>query len=399
VSIFDELAEHAALPFKGGRMMPLEVYRSAEVLAAERQAIFAREWTCVGRTADVPHRGDYLTAEIPVASADVVATEFAQDRSAAVHRSIIVIRGEGGELAAFDNVCIHRGAQLLDGCGNEARITCPYHAWVFRLDGQLIGGPYMNQTVDEQGNPFDPSAHRLVALRLEVWEGFIFVNQDATAAPLAPRLSGLTDVVAPFQMAGYIPVHSQVDVWATNWKLLVENFMDAYHIFKVHKASFGANGDNTLDTNMFPGTDHWAHHAVIHEAGDDIAHPSNTTLEQPWRKSVVLGAVFPTHVMQLQPDFLWYLQISPLGTGHCRIRWDVSVAPEMLAAQPDAEAYVAKVLALLHQVNAEDQPVVEGIRRTAESGQQFPRGPLSYLERNVYDFDRYVTRAVTRARA
>jgi choline monooxygenase len=396
MSVFDELAEHAALPFEGGRMLPLEVYRSAEVLAAERQAIFAHEWTCVGRTADVPKRGDYLTADIPVGSDDGAPSTIGEATSTAGHRSIIVIRGDGGELAAFDNVCIHRGAQLLNGCGNEARITCPYHAWVFRLDGQLVGGPYMNQTVDETGNPFDPTAHHLVSLSLEVWEGFIFVNQDPDAAPLGPRLAGLTEVVAPFQMAGYVPVHSQVDVWATNWKLLVENFMDAYHIFKVHKASFGANGDNTLDTNMFPGTDDWAHHAVIHEHGNDIAHPSNTTLQQPWRKAVVLGAVFPTHVMQLQPDFCWYLQISPLGTGHVRIRWDVSIAPEMLAAQADQQAYVAKVLALLNQVNAEDQPVVEGIRRTAASGQQFPRGPLSYLERNVYDFDRYVARSLSR---
>ena len=119
---------------------------------------------------------------------------------------------------------------------------------------------------------------------------------------------------------------------------------------------------------MFPGTDSWAHHAVIHDSGPDIAHPSNTALEGSWRRAVVLGAVFPTHVMQLQPDFLWYLQISPLGTGHVRIRWDVSVAPEMLAAQSDPDEYVAKVLALLNLVNAEDQPVVEGIRRTAEAG-------------------------------
>ncbi len=379
MSVFDELAEHARLPFESGRMLPIAAYRSGDVLAMERRELFGHEWTCVGRTADVPNRGDYLTAEIPSDG----------DGDGAEHRSIIVLRGDDDELGAFNNVCIHRGARLLDGCGNEARITCPYHAWVFRLDGQLIGGPYMNQTIDADGRPFDPSAHRLVALKVEVWEGFIYVNPSPDAESLAPRLAGLTEVVAPFRMAGYVPVHQQVDVWATNWKLLVENFMDAYHVFKVHKASFGANGDNTIDTRMFPGTDAWAHHRVEHDGGPDIAHPDNTVLVGNDRRTVVLGAVFPTHVMQLQPDFLWYLQISPLGTDHVRIRWDVSIAPEMLAAQAHPDAYVAKVLALLNLVNAEDQPIVEGVRRSAD-GPQFPRAPMSYLERNVYDFDRYI---------
>jgi phenylpropionate dioxygenase-like ring-hydroxylating dioxygenase large terminal subunit len=383
MSLFDELAAHAALAFEVARMLPIATYASDEVLAKERSSIFANAWVCVGRTADLPGAGDYLTAELPA------TTEGANS-----DRSIIVLRNQDGELAAFDNVCVHRGSPLLDGCGNAARITCPYHAWVYRLDGQLIGAPYMHQTVGPDGEPFEPSDHRLTPIRLEVWEGFIFATQDASAASLAPRLTGLTDVVAPFNMAAYVPVHQQVDVWATNWKLLVENFMDAYHVFKVHKESFGKDGDSTRDTTMYPGCDAWAHHLVLHEAGDDIAHAHNTTLTDSWRKTIVLAAVFPTHVMQLQPNWLWYLQISPLGTDRVRIRWDVSVAPEVLAAQADPDTYVHSVLALLNQVNAEDRPIVEGVRRRAD-GPQFPRGPLSYLERNVYDFDRYITRRLS----
>ena len=382
MSIFRELADHATLPFESARMLPLETYRAEEVLTAERSRIFEAGWICVGRTANIPNKGDYLTAELPLVRSD--ASQTTDDNIAAGHRSVIVLRGDDGEIAAFENVCIHRGARLLDGCGTQARLTCPYHAWVYRLDGQLIGGPYMTQTLD-----FDPTQHRLVGLRTEVWEGFIYVNQGQNAERLAPRLTGLTEVVSSFNMAGYISVHSQVDVWATNWKLPVENFMDAYHIFKVHKGTFAKNGDNTLDTTMFPGTNDWAHHRVVHDGGADICHADNTSLVGDMRKAVVLAAVFPCHVMQLQGDWLWYLQITPLGTDRCRIRWDVSVAPEMLAAQQDPKAYVAKILELLNAVNAEDQPIVEGLRRSVESP-QFPRAPLSYLERNVYDFDRYV---------
>ena len=383
MSIFDELIDHAALPFPAARMMPSSAYTSDEVLAAEHRRIFADEWHCVGRTADLPDPGDYLVGEVPSS----IPGE---------HRSVIVLRNDAGELAAFDNVCAHRGSPLLAGCGNEARITCPYHAWVFRLDGQLIGAPYMNATVDIDGQPFAPSTQSLRGVRLEVWEGFIFVNQSDDAPGLGERLIGLTERVAPFRMAGYVPVHQQVDVWATNWKLLFENFMDAYHVFKVHRASFAKNGDNTSATRMFPGTDDWAHHVVVHDSehGSGSAHSDNTSLEGEWRRSVLLGAVFPTHVMQLQPDWLWSLQLSPIGTDHVRIRWDVSIAPEVFAAQADPSAYVAEVLELLNLVNAEDKPIVEGVRRGVTTP-EMRRGPLSYLERNVYDFDRYIARRLT----
>jgi phenylpropionate dioxygenase-like ring-hydroxylating dioxygenase large terminal subunit len=168
--------------------------------------------------------------------------------------------------------------------------------------------------------------------------------------------------------------------------------MDTYHVFKVHRATFGPTSDSPLNTTMYPGTGAWAHHVALDR--DETAHPSNTHLDGDWRRAVVLAAVFPTHVMQLQPDYLWYLQISPIGTDRARIRWDVSIAPDVLAAAPDRDAYVASILALLNTVNNEDQPVVESIRRTVD-GPQFDRGPFSEYERNVYDFDRYIAGRLT----
>jgi nitrite reductase/ring-hydroxylating ferredoxin subunit len=193
----------------------------------------------------LPKAGDFITVQIPSATGEG-------------DRSIIVLRNDAGEVAAFDNICIHRGAQM--------------------LDGSLIGGPYMQRSTEADGRPFDPSAHRLSRVRLEVWEGFVFVNQNIEADPLGPRLQGLTDVVSRYDMAGYVTVHHQRDRWNTNWKIMVENFMDEYHVFHVHKASFGANGDNTLDTTMFPGTEAWAHHRVDHAGGPDFAHADNTAL-------------------------------------------------------------------------------------------------------------------------
>jgi len=253
----------------------------------------------------------------------------------------------------------------------------------------------MSRTVDKTGRAFDAADHHLLSLRIEEWEGFLFVNQTSDAEDLAASLAGLTEVVGRYQMASYVPVHRQVDVWDTNWKLLYENFMDAYHVFKVHKNSFSKDGDSTLDTTVHPGTDRFAYHVVVeaNDAQSGVAHRDNTSLTGEWRRTIVLGAVFPTHVMQLQPDWLWYLQLSPLGVGRVRIRWDVSVAPEVLADQADPKAYVADLLDLLHLVNSEDQPIVEGVFRTLRPS--MVRGPLSYLERNVYDFDRYIAHSLS----
>ncbi len=366
-----ELAAVATGSFADARMLPLEVYRSEVVLSAEHQRILLPSWHCLGRSADVPNPGDHFVGELPHQHGD----------GAFGSRQVLVVRGDDDVIRAFDNVCIHRGAPLASGCGNEARFTCPYHAWTFRLDGQLIGAPYLPEII--------PAEHHLGALALEEWEGFLFVSADPTPMPLQPSLDGLRDVVARFRMDRYVPVHQEIEIWATNWKLLVENFMDSYHVFKVHRATFGASSTSPLNTTMHPGTDSWAHHVALDP--DEMAAPDNTELDGDWRRAVVLAAVFPTHVMQLQPDYLWYLQISPLGTDRVRIRWDVSVAPDVLATKADPKAYVDDILELLRAVNREDHPVVESVRRAAD-GPQFARAPLSKYEQNVFDFDRFVAR-------
>ena len=383
--LFRRLAEHAELSYESAVLLPPEAYTSVEMLDAERTHLFAREWLCAGRTADLVNAGDYLTVDVPSGQPGVD------------HHSVIIIRDEHGELGAFANVCVHRCATLLQGCGAVARITCPYHAWVYRLDGQLIAAPYMHRTVDAIGRPFNTSDHHLQRLLLEVREGFLYVNADPTALPLGPRLEGLSAVVGRYRMAGYLPVASGVDEWDTNWKCLAENFMDAYHVFKVHRGTFAADGDSTATTTVYPGTDAYAYHVAVDDPASShgIAHADNVVLDGTWRHTTALAAVFPHHVMQIQADWLWYLALSPVGAGRVRIRWNVAVAPEQLAAQADPQRYVKEVLGLLERVNAEDRPVVEGVYRGLQRIDA-RRGPFSYLERNVYDFDRYVAHRVSR---
>ncbi len=383
-SLREQLNAHAGLPLEQATVLPPAAYTDPAVLRLERERIFANEWLCVGRTADVPRNGHYATREVPSPHDDSLL-------------SVIVVRGDDGVVRAFTNTCAHRCATLLDGQGSTARITCPYHAWVYRLDGQCIAAPYMQQTTEADGTPFNPDSHRLMELATEVWEGFVYVNQSPRPTPLAPRVAGLTDVVSRYRMEGYVPVAGGTDEWDTNWKCLAENFLDAYHVFKVHKNTFAKDSDSTGSTTVYPGGEGYTYHVAVDDPASTygVAHAANEVLDGPWRHSTMLTVTYPTHVIQLQPDWLWYLVLSPVGVGQVHIRWSLAIAPEVWNdPELDREPYLARILELLVAVNGEDRPIIEGVWRGLHH-QDAARGPFSYLERNVYDVDHYIAGRLT----
>ncbi len=384
-ALLAELAVHATLPYDRATLLPPAAYTDPEMLRRERATIFASEWLCVGRAADVAEVGDHVVREIASPHDDSLL-------------SVLVVRGEDGELRAFTNVCAHRCATLVDGDGNAPRFTCPYHAWVYRLDGQCIAAPYMQQSVELDGAPFDPANHRLHELPTTEWEGFLYVSQSPSPAPLPATLGGLTDVVGRYRMAGYVTVAGGTDLWDTNWKCLAENFLDAYHVFKVHRNTFAKESDSTAGTTVHPGGAGYTYHVAVDDPASSygVAHADNTTLDGTWRHSTVLAATYPSHVVQLQPDWLWYLVLTPLGVGRVHIRWSLAFAPEVwtaLSADDRAQA-LARVLDLITAVNGEDRPVVEGVWNALHH-RLAARGPFSHLERNVHDIDRYVAARVT----
>jgi choline monooxygenase len=365
--VLDDLRHTASLDFSAARSAPPSIYHHPEILPLEAEKIFKQEWICVGRTEEIPDTGDYLTYEI-------------------IDQPVFVIRKKDQSIAAFANVCAHRCAKLLTGKGCSTRISCPYHSWTYSLDGQLIGAPFM-----EQAKGFDKADYQLKPVRSEVWEGFIYVTLNDDLAPVAVRLKGLHEIVGQFRMADYEPVFEDEEIWDTNWKCLVENFMDAMHIHRVHKNSFAKHGSAEDRTTCFEGDPYFTYHQVEGnpDSGRGFADESNTWLSEEYRSRILLLCLFPNHTIQLQPDLLWYLSIMPQGTDQVRIRWRVSIPREILDNAPDREKHIANVKALLTLVNSEDRPTVEGVFQSTASDHA-QAGPMSHLERNVYEFDRYI---------
>ena len=195
--------------------LPGRDYADPAVFAVERDTIFHRSWFCVGRGEEVPEPGNFLTCDV-------------------AGESILVTRTKGGDVRAHFNVCRHRGSVLLEQERGHAKaaIVCPYHNWAYGLDGKLVGTPNVH---DHDG--LDRDAYGLRPVRVEVWEGFLFVNLSEDPVPLLEQLAIEPD--GPLDYARYdvgalrIGARVEYDV-AADWKIIHDNFNECLHCPSVH---------------------------------------------------------------------------------------------------------------------------------------------------------------------
>jgi len=191
------------------RPLPREYFFDEDIHRKELRQIFTRTWRWVAHQSELPNPGDYLTLSV-------------------ADESIIVLRGRDGELRAFYNVCQHRASQLLHGRGTlKGFITCPYHAWSYDHTGCLRAAAKADEVAG-----FDKEQFGLSPVRLEVWLGFIFVNLDPEAEPLAVigrELETMVRRICPEPETLKLAERQDVTV-KTNWKTLIDNFVESYHL-------------------------------------------------------------------------------------------------------------------------------------------------------------------------
>ncbi len=370
--LLDQLAAAAQTPFEQASALPAAFYRSLEMLSLERERLFHRGWVCLGRAADIPATGDYLTFSIG-------------------EQPVFAVRGEDGKVRCFANICRHRMMRLLEGHGQCRHIVCPYHAWTYDLEGQLRRAPFMSESPD-----FEPEDVRLAAVTCEIWQGWIYASLNEEAPSLSSQLAPLEAVVKRYRMSDYVPVVTQDHVWQTNWKILTENFMEGYHLPIAHAKTVGA-WFPTKETR-FPEERHAAFtYQLFKKTGDasyGLAHRDNATLQDEWRQTSVMPTIFPSHMYVLAPDHLWYLSLNPKSVGEVEVRFGVALAPEVYVGLDDPDAAVAELVGFFDQVNAEDRDVVEAIYANAAAPLAQP-GRLSWLERELHDFHVYLAEELT----
>jgi len=216
------------LPVDQASTLIPDAYTAADFFALEQEKIFATAWVAVGCLQQVKNPGDILVTEV-------------------AGRSILVMRDKTGKLGAFYNVCRHRGSKLLEKSCNIKRLHCPYHAWVYGLDGQCLGTSMFRNgkivdTVPSNGGEtdlsdtalFDKKNYGLLPLSVQTWGFLVFVNLSAQTTPLEEWLGDIpqkfqSHVLENWEIFG----EKNYDV-ASNYKLIEENFMEYYHLPFVH---------------------------------------------------------------------------------------------------------------------------------------------------------------------
>ena len=329
------------------RPLPGLAYTSPEIFALERERILTMHWLCVGRSDEVELPGQWLREEVAGAP-------------------IIVVRGADLALRAFHDVCRHRGASVVGRkeCGRDARFVCPYHGWTYELDGHGPTAP-------------------LLDVRVELWEGFVFVTLDATV-PLREAMGE-----TPPWLAELSPLRRgrrTTNMARANWKLLVENFQESHHFPGVHPALEArtptANAASWMGDGLWLGGIMPIRGETV--SGDGLLHDRKRIGP---RSAVHDAMLFPTLLTSVQPDYLLTYRLFPISAEETRIVADIYFHP----ASP--EATFDDVFAFWDQVNAEDRAICEDQQRNASSPGFVP---VAYAtgEDGVVAFDRlYVNRS------
>jgi phenylpropionate dioxygenase-like ring-hydroxylating dioxygenase large terminal subunit len=287
--------------------LPAACYTSEAWFDFERRAIFDREWIAVGHHGNIPEPGDYVSIEI-------------------LGEPLLVVRGEDRTVRVMSAVCRHRGHILGEASGNAHSFTCPFHGWTYDLAGQLTSAPEMNGTLSFADLK---KTGCLPRLRTEVWNGFIFVNFDGEAAPLAPRLKGLTALVANHGMSELASVPT-VD-WpgnAWNWKFMQENALEPYHTHYLHAGIHDFAPSKNVRFKEWDETDDGAVYREVGfthmDGGFNVANkalfPPIPTLTEAERSRVVFAGVMPNLFFGAQSDVIFYYLILPQSAANITLR-------------------------------------------------------------------------------
>jgi len=193
--------------------MPARYYFSDDIYDLEKEAIFYKTWHYAGHVSQLAKPREFFTTRIH-------------------QQNLFVARGEDGEIRAFYNVCAHRGHELLTGSGRKNLITCPYHAWSYDFSGNLIAARNSENVAG-----FNKCEFSLKKVRVEVFCGLIMINLNPDAKPFAEIFNGLEEEIRQYLPSVDALEFAQRDTFdvASNWKVLVDNFLECYHCQPAHK--------------------------------------------------------------------------------------------------------------------------------------------------------------------
>lgn len=349
----DAVLERLQRDTRDARGLPNAAFTDPAFHELEKERLFSHTWAFAASASLVPRRGDILPIRV-------------------AGRPVILVRGQDDTVRAFHNVCPHRGARLVtEAQGGKPAITCPYHAWTFGLDGAPRNRPHYHGPGQHQTEARNDDRDTcLFGIRSATWHDWVFVNLDGRAEPFDDFIAPVEREFAGNDLSVFrrseLAMHHE---FASNWKLVVENYCDFYHVFSVHPALDVAMSP-TMRRAMWPGGPHMFNGYSFHHSGTGISPdaselglPQQPGLSPEKASSMVFGLVFPNVAINVYPESVQFSHFEPVAADRTIMHmWfyyvgDAATAPEHGQARQRLYDDWA-------QLNAED----EGICRQIQEG-------------------------------
>ncbi len=344
------------IPRKAPRPLDGRLYTDPAIFNEEMERIFSRLWVCGGRLEELDEPGRFVTREIGGES--IIAVRTAAGDADPRSNGAAAANGNGAAgaaangLAAFFNVCRHRGSRVVDECGGRAKVfQCPYHAWTYGLDGRLVGAPHM-------GRDFDAKGAGLVPVRIEALNGFFYLSLAVDGPPLAEVAADLPDL-SRFTLDQLVRGDRHEYEAQANWKILCENYNECYHCAVVHpelnRVSDYRNGGN-LETGRF----HVGGPMTLNDGCNTMSatgrsnRPDLPAIDVADRTSVQYFHVYPNLLISLHRDYVVAHTLWPIEAGRTRIVCEWLFDPDTAAA-PGFDP--SDAVDFWHLVNSQDWKV------------------------------------------
>ena len=218
------------------RGLPASIYTSPDFFKLEKERLFPESWVGIGFESDVPEVGDAVPMEVG-------------------GLPLVLCRDNNSQIQVLHNVCRHRATMVLESPASGLKnFKCPYHGWVYDLDGSLLATPFWDGTASAKRCPVEPESASLVPVRSAVWNHIVFVNLSGNAPSLDSYLAEMEEELGHFDLESMEVIHSESWVFNANWKLVMENW-EVYHHVWVHQGVFDLMSDEVdLETGV-PCTD------------------------------------------------------------------------------------------------------------------------------------------------
>ena len=363
-----------------------QAYHSREFYDLEKRQVFARNWVVACLAEQVQNPGDTALAAV-------------------ADQSVIVARGDDGQLRAFYNVCRHRGTRL---CAEGGRVNkhfvCPYHGWAYNLRGDCIGTPLFDKGANRREiamhdvshlHNFDKKDYGLLPVRVAQWGFLVFVCLDEDAPGLDAVVGDLPQRLRNYKMDEWRSLRAKEYRIRCNWKLLFENAVEYYHLPWVHERL--AKTSKVSDHHRWQGEGMYCGICTSPVTATDdsgwLAMKPLAGLSPSERISGYFFGVFPNIIVFVMPSHAFVILAQPQSADFTVEQTWLIAHPSCVAGASDAD--IDDTMAFWDEVNREDVDICQRVQQGVQTA-AYPGGRMCYhFEEPVHRFQNMIIDAMT----